>query len=59
MKVLLAKIQGEVIIVPKGVEHCPKSQGDEEVHLPPFEKTNTKQTRNIQHEKRQTAYHKI
>ncbi len=51
--------QGELIVVPKGVEHCPKSQGDEEVHLLLFEKTNTKHTGNVQHEKTQTAYPKI
>jgi len=51
--------QGELIIVPKGVEHCPKSRGDEEVHVLLFEKSKTKHTGNIQHEKTQTEYPKI
>ena len=50
---------GEIIVVPKGVEHCPKSQGDEEVHLLLFEKLNTKHTGEVQHEKTQTSYPKI
>ena len=25
--------QGEIIVVPKGVEHCPKTQNGEEVHV--------------------------
>lgn len=50
---------GEMIVVPKGVEHCPKSLGDEEVHLLLFEKSNTKHTGDVKHEKTQTAYPKI
>lgn len=30
--------EGELIVVPKGVEHCPKTLNDEEVHLLLFEK---------------------
>ena len=51
--------EGEIIVVPKGVEHCPKSQGDEEVHILLFEKTNTKHTGNVVHKKTQTTYPKI
>jgi len=51
--------QGEIIVVPKGVEHCPKSQGDEEVHLLVFEKLLTKHTGKVIHEKTQTTYPKI
>ncbi len=51
--------EGEIIVVPKGVEHCPKSLGDEEVHLLLFEKITTKHTGNVQHEKTQTEYPKI
>jgi mannose-6-phosphate isomerase-like protein (cupin superfamily) len=51
--------EGEIIVVPKGVEHCPKSVGDNEVHLLLFEKIATKHTGNVQHEKTQTEYPKI
>jgi len=51
--------EGEIIVVPKGVEHCPKSKGDEEVHLLLFEKIATKHTGNVTHEKTQNEYPKI
>ena len=51
--------EGEIIVVPKGVEHCPKSIGDEEVHLLLFEKLTTKHTGEVVHEKTQTEYPKI
>jgi mannose-6-phosphate isomerase-like protein (cupin superfamily) len=51
--------EGEIIVVPKGVEHCPKSAGDDEVHLLLFEKIATRHTGNVQHEKTQTEYPKI
>lgn len=51
--------EGALIVVPKGVAHCPKSANDEEVHILLFEKINTKHTGNITHEKTQTEYPKI
>lgn len=51
--------EGELIVVPKGVEHCPKTLGDEEVHLLLFEKIATKHTGDIIHEKTQTEYPRI
>ena len=51
--------QGEIIVVPKGVEHCPKSQTDQEVHLLLFEKLDTKHTGNVVHQKTQNSYPKI
>lgn len=51
--------EGELIVVPKGVEHCPKTQNGEEVHLLLFEKLATKHTGEIQHEKTQNLYPKI
>jgi len=51
--------EGEIIVVPKGVEHCPKSLGDEEVHLLLFEKIATKHTGEVIHDKTQTQYPKI
>ena len=51
--------EGEIIIVPKGVEHCPTTAPGEEVHLLLFEKQNTAHTGEVVHEKTQTAYPKI
>tara|TARA_R100000935_G_scaffold13736_5_gene27618 strand:+ start:44317 stop:44724 length:408 start_codon:yes stop_codon:yes gene_type:complete len=51
--------EGELIVVPKGVEHCPKTQNGEEVHLLLFEKLATKHTGEVTHEKTQTEYPKI
>lgn len=51
--------EGEIIVVPKGVEHCPKTQNGEEVHLLLFERLATKHTGEVQHEKTQTFYPKI
>ena len=51
--------EGEIIVVPKGVEHNPKTKEGEVVHLLLFEKLTTAHTGNIQHEKTQTEYPKI
>ncbi|WP_299761302.1 cupin domain-containing protein [uncultured Dokdonia sp.] len=51
--------EGEIIVVPKGVEHCPTTKEGEEVHLLLFEKQNTAHTGDVQHEKTQTEYPKI
>jgi len=51
--------QGEIIVVPKGVEHCPKTINGEEVHVLLFEKLTTAHTGNVFHEKTQTNYPKI
>ena len=50
---------GEIIVVPKGVEHNPTTKNDEEVHVLLFEKLNTAHTGNVQHERTQTEYPKI
>lgn len=50
---------GEMIVVPKGVEHCPKTKDGEEVHLLLFEKLTTAHTGNVVNEKTQTHYPKI
>ena len=57
-KIELVK-EGEIIVVPKGVEHCPKTKNGEEVHLLLFEKLTTAHTGNIHHEKTVTKYPKI
>jgi len=51
--------EGEIIVVPKGVEHCPTTAEGEEVHLLLFEKQNTAHTGEVVHEKTQTAYPQI
>lgn len=51
--------EGEIIVVPKGVEHNPMTKNDEEVHVLLFEKLNTAHTGDVQHEKTQTHYPKI
>jgi len=51
--------EGEMIVVPKGVEHCPVTKNGEEVHVLLFEKLSTAHTGNVQHEKTQTEYPKI
>ena len=51
--------EGEIIVVPKGVEHCPTTKEGEEVHLLLFEKQNTAHTGEVKHEKTQSEYPKI
>lgn len=50
---------GEIIVVPKGVEHNPYTKNGEEVHVLLFEKRSTAHTGNVKHEKTQTYYPKI
>lgn len=51
--------EGEIIVVPKGVEHCPKTKNGEEVHVLLFEKLTTAHTGNIKHKNTVTNYPKI
>ena len=51
--------EGEIIVVPKGIEHNPMTKNGEEVHVLLFEKLSTAHTGNVQHEKTQTHYPKI
>jgi mannose-6-phosphate isomerase-like protein (cupin superfamily) len=51
--------EGEIIVVPKGVEHCPSTKNGEEVHLLLFEKLSTAHTGDIHDEMTQTEYPKI
>lgn len=51
--------EGEIIVVPKGVEHNPCTKNNEEVHVLLFEKLDTAHTGKVKHEKTQTAYPKI
>ena len=51
--------EGEIIVVPKGVEHNPMTRNDEIVHLLLFEKRHTAHTGDVEHEMTQTQYPKI
>ena len=51
--------EGEIIVVPKGVEHCPLTRNGEEVELLLFEKLNTAHTGGVKHELTQTNYPKL
>ena len=51
--------QGEIIVVPKGVEHNPCTKNDEEVHVLLFEKLSTAHTGNVIDNRTQTNYPKI
>ena len=51
--------EGELIVVPKGVEHCPRTEGGEEVHLLLFERKSTAHTGDVTHEKTRTHYPEI
>ncbi len=51
--------EGEIIVIPKSVEHCPKTRNGEEVHVLLFEKLTTAHTGNIEHEKTVANYPKI
>ena len=51
--------EGEIIVVPKGVEHCPATENDEEVLLLLFEKISTAHTGEVEHEMTKKEYPKI
>jgi len=51
--------EGEIIVVPKGVEHCPSTKDGEEVHPLLFEKKHTAHTGAIEHQMTQKHYPKI
>lgn len=50
---------GELIVVPKGIEHCPMTKDGEEVHILLFEKISVKHTGDVVDEKTRTIYPKI
>lgn len=51
--------EGEIIVVPKGVEHCPMTKNDEEVHVMLFEKLAVKHTGTVENERTVSTYLKI
>ena len=51
--------EGEVILVPRGVEHCPRTDPSEEVHLLVIEPLGTTHTGNVQHERTVQEFKRI
>lgn len=51
--------EGELIVVPKGVPHCPSTREGEEVLLLLFEKTTISHTGSIKDERSRSHYPKI
>lgn len=51
--------EGEIIVVPKGVEHNPTTKNNEEVQVLLFEKLTTAHTGNVKHQRTQNEYPKI
>ncbi len=51
--------EGEIIVVPKGVEHNPMTKNGEVVHLLLFEKLSTAHTGNVRDQLTKTNYPKI
>jgi len=51
--------EGEVILVPRGVEHCPRTIPNEEAHLLVIEPLGTTHTGTVQHERTVKEYERI
>ncbi len=51
--------EGEIIVVPKGVEHCPSTRNNEEVHLLLFENDSTLHTGSVKSILTKSVYLKI
>ena len=51
--------EGEIIVVPKGIEHCPSTKNGEEVQLLLFEKLTTAHTGTVKHALTQIQYPKL
>jgi mannose-6-phosphate isomerase-like protein (cupin superfamily) len=51
--------EGQVILVPRGVEHCPRTAPSEEVHVLVVEPRGTTHTGNVQHERTVKEYSRI
>jgi len=51
--------EGEVILVPRGVEHCPRTDPREEVHVLVVEPLGTTHTGNVRHERTVAEFTKI
>jgi mannose-6-phosphate isomerase-like protein (cupin superfamily) len=50
---------GEIILVPRGVEHCPRTLPDDEVHVLVVEPIGTTHTGNVRHERTVKEFNRI
>lgn len=50
---------GEIILVPQGMEHCPRTKPDEEAHVLVVEPVGTTHTGNVESEKTVKAFNRI
>lgn len=55
----IAVREGQIILVPRGVEHCPRTQPGEEVHVLVVEPRGTTHTGNVRSERTVTNYPRI
>ena len=51
--------EGEIILVPRGVEHCPRTAPDEEVHLLVVEPRGTTHTGDVESERTVKTFERI
>jgi len=51
--------EGELILVPRGVDHCPRTGPDEEAHVLVVEPLGTTHTGNVLHERTVKEYNRI
>lgn len=51
--------EGEVILVPRGVEHCPRTDPEEEAHVLVVEPLGTTHTGNVRHERTVKEFNRI
>ena len=51
--------KGQIILVPRGTEHCPRTVSGQEVHVLVVEPVGTKHTGNIEHERTVKEYPRI
>jgi mannose-6-phosphate isomerase-like protein (cupin superfamily) len=51
--------EGEIILVPRGVEHCPRTAPDEEVHLLVVEPRGTTHTGDVESDRTVKEFERI
>ena len=56
---LPSPLQGEIILVPRGIEHCPRTRPDEEAQVLVVELLGTTHTGAVKHERTVETYERI
>ncbi len=51
--------EGEIILVPRGVDHCPRTDPDEEVHVLVVEPLGTTHTGSVRHKRTVKEFNRI